>query len=222
MALVKCKECGEKISEKADACPKCGCTNEIIEKKKKKKRKIPIIISIIGVILIAAGALLFIALEKNKETRYIENYEEITELMVDGATDAEDVLNTCKSVWYNSIYKERDEKTDKYTMTDGIFNDDFNDSITALYDDPFFNMNILNLEENIMEVDKLYSKMRKAPKKYKDIHEDLEEFYDVYIEFMELAINPKGSLTSFSEKLSELDSNVAKLYKKTQRNLGWD
>ncbi len=24
MALIKCKECGEKVSNKADACPKCG------------------------------------------------------------------------------------------------------------------------------------------------------------------------------------------------------
>ena len=222
MTLIKCKECGEKISEKADACPKCGCTNEIIEKKKKKKRKIPIIILIIGVILIAAGALLFIVLEKNKETRYIENYEEITEIMAEGASKAEDVLNKCKSVWFNSIYNERDEETDRYTMTNGVFNDDFNDSIRALYDDALFSVDITELEYNINRVDDIYSKMRKAPRKYKDIHEDLEEFYDVYIEFMELAISPKGSLTSFSEKVSELDSDAAKLYKKTQRNLGWE
>lgn len=24
MALIKCKECGEKVSNKADICPKCG------------------------------------------------------------------------------------------------------------------------------------------------------------------------------------------------------
>lgn len=24
MALIKCKECGETVSNKADACPKCG------------------------------------------------------------------------------------------------------------------------------------------------------------------------------------------------------
>lgn len=24
MALIKCKECGEQVSDKADLCPKCG------------------------------------------------------------------------------------------------------------------------------------------------------------------------------------------------------
>ena len=29
MALIKCPECGKEISDKAKACPNCGCPNEI-------------------------------------------------------------------------------------------------------------------------------------------------------------------------------------------------
>lgn len=43
MALIKCSECGADISEKASACPKCGCplavTKQVISDAKKKKRK---------------------------------------------------------------------------------------------------------------------------------------------------------------------------------------
>ena len=43
MALIKCSECGADISEKASACPKCGCpldiTKQVMSDAKKKKNK---------------------------------------------------------------------------------------------------------------------------------------------------------------------------------------
>lgn len=39
MALVKCIECGNMISEKAQSCPKCGCPVEYVGKKERKKKK---------------------------------------------------------------------------------------------------------------------------------------------------------------------------------------
>jgi len=194
-----------------------------MELTKKNKRKIlPIIASVIGIILIAAAVTILVVLQKNKERKYLDNYDEITELMIEGIQDAENVIDTCRSVWYNTIFEERDEKTDMYTMTNGVFNDDFNDSINALYDDTLFYTKILEIQGNILEVEDLYSIMKKAPKKYKDEHEDLEEFYDIYNEITDLAMNPKGNLTSYTEKANELKSDATKLYKRTQRNLGWE
>ena len=44
MALIKCSDCGKKISNKAKACPNCGCPiNEKEEKNKKKSKQIKII-----------------------------------------------------------------------------------------------------------------------------------------------------------------------------------
>lgn len=39
MALIKCKECGKEISDKAKTCPNCGCPifKEVVKKIKKKK-----------------------------------------------------------------------------------------------------------------------------------------------------------------------------------------
>lgn len=43
MALIKCIECGKEFSDRAAACPNCGCPTEIIleelnaSKKKQKK-----------------------------------------------------------------------------------------------------------------------------------------------------------------------------------------
>lgn len=62
MALIKCSECGSDVSEKASACPKCGCPidaiKEIIVNQKKKKTK-----NIIkGVATFAVLALIIIAI----------------------------------------------------------------------------------------------------------------------------------------------------------------
>ena len=38
MALIKCNECGNEIYEKAKACPKCGCPNNLIEEKTEEKQ----------------------------------------------------------------------------------------------------------------------------------------------------------------------------------------
>jgi uncharacterized membrane protein YvbJ len=54
MALISCRECGEKISDKAVACPKCG-----IEMAKGKVRGSLSTILIVGVIVVA----LFIAMD---------------------------------------------------------------------------------------------------------------------------------------------------------------
>lgn len=37
MALIKCKDCGHKMSDKAKACPECGWPNEVLAKKKQEE-----------------------------------------------------------------------------------------------------------------------------------------------------------------------------------------
>lgn len=40
MALIKCIECGNEISNKAEVCPNCGCpVSETVKEKIIKKRK---------------------------------------------------------------------------------------------------------------------------------------------------------------------------------------
>lgn len=98
MALIKCPECGNEVSDKATACPKCGiemtvetevvcpecgniieqgeCSNcgynpENVEKKKKaKKKKVLLIVTgIVGVALLIVAALLII--NANRGDKYV-------------------------------------------------------------------------------------------------------------------------------------------------------
>lgn len=66
MALIKCSECGADVSEKASACPKCGCPLDIIKQvmsdtKKKKYKKIIICLTVVLIItMILLVAIFFV------------------------------------------------------------------------------------------------------------------------------------------------------------------
>lgn len=69
MALIKCPECGKEISDKADACPYCGCPSiETVEAEKIKdstKLIISVFLCVLGYILayfINTGILVIIPL----------------------------------------------------------------------------------------------------------------------------------------------------------------
>lgn len=61
MALIKCRECGRELSDKADCCPHCGCVYHMSKNTKQSKRvSINTIILICGSCVI--GIFLFIVL----------------------------------------------------------------------------------------------------------------------------------------------------------------
>lgn len=65
MALIKCPECGNQISDKATICPNCGCDPQIVlaeirekQRQEQKKRRKRIIISITSILVVGAVAVL--------------------------------------------------------------------------------------------------------------------------------------------------------------------
>lgn len=86
MAMIKCKECGKEISDKAVNCPNCGCpitpimqqtVQPVIQQKPKKKG------SCLATILIVFGILIFIGVitpssgdkDKEKQSAQIDNIQ---------------------------------------------------------------------------------------------------------------------------------------------------
>ena len=61
--------------------------------------------------------------------------------------------------------------------------------------------------------------LKNPPDKYVEADSDLKEFYDVYLEFTNLAINPSGNLISYTEDYNDLDSDVMSKYDKMKMHL---
>lgn len=76
MALIKCKECGEQVSDKAASCPKCGAPNS--KKSKGPSGCMMVFFIIIGVLIL----LVFIGNVSNKDeitTKAEKNNQVVTE-----------------------------------------------------------------------------------------------------------------------------------------------
>lgn len=164
-----CTECGAELEEEMTECPNCGCPvddtlgQETDEKPQKVEvtgvkvtKKIKVIIGIVVALLVVGGATVFGVTQYQKKRaaeeyaqrveEYSDNLKLATVTMLTGASDAESSANLIKQVWYNSIYEERDDKTDKYTRPDGYFVSDFNDALGNLYADSSFSSKISSID----------------------------------------------------------------------------
>lgn len=191
---------------------------------KKKRKKLLIIIASIVAILAIAAATITVAYQNSieEEKVYAENMEEIIVDMLDGAAKAESAGSLFKDVWYNSIWEEHDKKTDKYTMKNGKFFDDFNDALSNLQSDPSFIKKINKIENRQQEVIEKMQKLSNPPKKYEAAHQTLQDYYDAFISFTNLVTTPNGSLNSFSEDFNKRDSEVLDQYAKMKPYLFTD
>ena len=209
MGLTTCPKCEETISEKATVCPRC---NSAVKQKQKKHKGT--IISIIVFALIVVSVLGIGILQKAKELKYYSNMETVSFTMLDGATKAEDAGNLIKSVWYNAIFEERNSETDKYTMKNGKFVDDFNDALSELFADENFSNSISEIVTNQSDVTNLMKQLKEPPKKYEEAYSVLKVYYDNYLKMTKIVINPTGSLNTFSEDFNTYDNNTVDSYEK--------
>lgn len=55
------------------------------------------------------------------------------------------------------------------------------------------------------------------PNEYKEAYDKLQTLYDAYLELTNLAINPTGSLQSYTEKYNNADTAAVNAYQAMQR-----
>ena len=132
--------------------------------------------------------------------------------MLLGTIEAEETGNLVKSVWYNSIYEERDSKTDKHTRPNGYFVDDFNDALSNLFYDSDFRSTISSIESNQELVAGLIKDLKNPSEEYGDAYEALKELYDAYTALTNPSTNPTGSLTILARNFNEADTQVINRY----------
>ena len=216
-----CKECGEILDIDATVCPKCGCP--VGEKKEitisnKKISLTKILIAVVIIIIVIAGGF---GIKSNNEKKAVqkaeqeakeqkENYESTLQkaitTMLTGASDAEEAGNLIHDVWYDAIYKNYSEaNTSKYVKATG----DFNDSLSALFNDSTFKSKIASIESNKDSVSSLMKQLKNPPDEYEEAYDSLKELYNSYLDITNLVTDPTGSLQSFTSNFNDADSEVA-------------
>lgn len=236
-----CEECGTELKKNAKVCPKCGCPVSKEEKNVPQQVEVTkvklgggitkktIIIGIVSILVIVGIIFGVVTINKKNEERkarelseqYEENLSTITYKMLSGAAQAEDCGNKIKKVWSNTIWEDDDPETDKYTKKNGVFNDDFNDSLSTLFADPDFIKITDGVEQNQTEVNKLMKDMKNPPEEWEDAYKDLKDYYDDYLTLTNLCTNPSGSLQTYSSNFSNADTDTVNGYNKMKSYLDY-
>lgn len=240
VALMNCPECQKEISDQAPACPNCGMPVKIRAKeiapqqveitglKIPSRRKKLILFSLLGILVIGIGILgtkYIIDRRAEDEARqlslilreeYVDTLVSFRIFVILGVSDAEHICNLTKTVWNNTIQKKRDPDTDLFTRTNGRFNENFNISLARLYSDDATLERINRIKKNQEIVSELYKKLQNPPDEMQQVFERTDELFDVYISYTNLAINPAGTLQSYSQKASELVDEFMDKYNKQE------
>ena len=225
---VFCAECGAELEKGETVCRKCGCPVEIkgkgseavapqpvevtgVKITKRSKKFFGIIIAVVVVAIIAILGIQNVQKQKAQQ-EYSSNLELAAFTMLSGAYEAETCGNLIKQVWYNAIYEEIDPSTDEYTRPDGYFVSDFNDALDNLFSDSSFTSKLESIETNQSTVQSLMKDLKNPPEEYEDAYAALSKFYDAYTKLTNLAINPTGSLQTFSSNFNDADTEAYSSY----------
>ena len=232
-----CAECGAELEKDMTVCPNCGCPVEeekpeeestqqvqvtgVKIKKKTKMILIAVIVAVAAVIAISCAgvqkhkkvvAAQAAAEEKKQSEEYATNFQAAAYKMLLGAADAEKCGNLTKKVWYNAIYKEYSDETNKYTRPDGYFVSDFNDAVQNLFNDADFQSNLNKVKDNKKQVASFMKELNNPPEKYKEAYASLSQMYESYLALMNLVTDPEGSLQSFSNDFTDSDKEVVQKF----------
>lgn len=131
-----------------------------------------------------------------------------------GGIKAEEMCDIANSVWSNSIYKESDVKTDKFTRPDGFFVSDFNVALENYLGNTDTMRKVTSIEQNRLMVKELILKLQDPP-------EELEKCFDMVSDLnaecnklMDLACYPEGTLKSFQKDINSVVSDFMTSYEK--------
>ena len=203
----------------------------------KKKSKAPIIAVIVALLVAAGVAVYFLFIKKgdskddgkstnqvveqntqateqassDKVTQYMKDYTHAYSKILNGAEKTENFGRFYQHVWVDSIYKEDNEETNKYTKDEnGNFYEDFNDALSQIWTEEENYRKYKAVEDYQSEVQTLMKNLTNPPEECKEAYEALKELYGHYIELSNLVLHPEGqSLQSFTDTFREADTATA-------------
>lgn len=231
-----CKNCGCPITSAMESVSTSDAPQKVEVAKVSAIPQVPrkkiLILAFAAIAFICAAFGIRAILHQQEEEKYQQmvqsygvNLKNTVDVMLSGAADAERCGNLIIKVWNNSIFEENDNETDKYTVKSrsltlgGWYNYDFYDFNTALsnlFSDEDFSSKIDEIAENQETVSAMMKDLQSPPEEWENAYHDLQDFYDAYLTLTNMAVNPTGSLQTFSASFHEADTETVNCYNKME------
>jgi hypothetical protein len=245
LALIKCPECQKDISSLVKTCPHCGFplveeppiitptvpTPQEVEvtgvkiKAPKLKGYLVIIFSLVAVLVLAFVGYKLISDYKAKKdyqtafNTYVDNLTVVQSKMLSSGAQAEDVINLTQQVWNNAIHSEADPATDKYVRPNGNYVDDFNTALNLLWIDPTNTSQVAEISTAQDSVKTLMKSLQNPPKGLETCYSTVTELFSAYLALTEMAVNPTGSYTSYSDDAHKNDTGFMDVYNRLESQI---
>lgn len=214
--LVSCDDCGNEYDITLTSCPECGCPNLINNVKTKNNKRTSILFLAILIIVLILGGLGLGILKAAEKNEYYINMVTIVDKMSNGVPETETAGILIMRVWHNSIYRKQNSETDKFTMNNGKFVDEFNTALANLFADEEFRKSISEINKNKSEATALMKKLQNPPKEYEEAYSALNSCYSNYLKMINLVITANGSYNTFSNDFNTYDTALLDSFDKMQ------
>lgn len=220
MALISCPECEKKISDKVQSCPNCGfpfeesdiqkveVTGVRIEKKSKNKIILGLI-CFLTLVIVSSSVFLFYKVQSEK--KYEAELNSTTQMILENASKCEDLSNQVEETWRNAIYDTYDDYNFGYL--------DFDSALSNMFEDEDVKKAVEDINKTDESISLKISKLKNPPSKYKDLNEEILNFYTSYQRLKSQAVSPSGSYTSYSEDTTKKIDECSVKYTKINAKL---
>lgn len=157
---------------------------------------------------------------------------DIKDKMIENASEAEEILNQYATVWSRSIENrgaflvseivaitglEEYELKKYFNLTEiGTIMNDFSSNVHSM---KYYYEDIGKLEEiemNSKEVKERINNLESPPKEFKEAYDELIDMYEYTEQYIDLALNPSGSLQEFNNKRSQLTDDIIGKHKRIE------
>lgn len=143
------------------------------------------------------------AAKEQAEKDYKSSYKTAAMHLLQYCTTVEDAGNLTLNLWHDAIFHSSSDTTSKYV--DGA--EDFNAALQNLYADADFQKKIQTIKSNRDSAAAEIKKLSDYPEGYETQYSSLKDFYDEYMKFSSMVVDPSGSYSTYSSEFQTADTD---------------
>jgi predicted outer membrane protein len=183
-------------------------------------------------IFIILSLILLLAACGNKDEEYKADTQGVADEILENSAKVENILNEYSSIWKFSIENSSAIPVDEMAAHTGFSQEevkevflinaagnvpnDFSTNVHYLKMHYEGNGEIDEITKKSDDIKKRVSDLNDHPKGYDKAYEEILDMFDLSEKYIEMALNPSGSLQSFNEEKNKISSDILSKHKRIE------
>lgn len=167
-----------------------------------------------------------------KTAEYKEKLEDVTEKMYKNSSEVAELLDQYSEVWSYSIESRGAIPVEVMSLVTGLdidsveehfsinsagnISDDFSSNIHSL-NSYYESIGVLGeIKDTSDEIKEIVSELKNPPSEFEKVYDEVLDMYNLTEEYVDMALDPNGSLQSFNEDKKKISSEIDSKYKRIE------